>query len=1229
MTTPTQLITNVPTDLVKISRDVYEKKVETIICKYINFEEDLLQKIKCITKGNKNAEVVLFFTILQLLIWKFSNKTKFTLPFPYKVIDLNSDDIILFIKCQIEENKTMKELLNETKYRILDSYKKSLQEKSVDRNTLDLPVDFDIQEESILRREQVALNLEELYFINSLQGAGSVQIYFSPQSYSERLIESLLKVIKSVYKTIVQNLEIKIQDILIETDQNNELEVVKTSSLETLLTKQFIENREKVGLVDSVKKLTYSDIAKLSGNLAAKLVSEGVREGDRVAVYATRSVDAVIMILGIYIAGATYVPLDIEAPIKRNKRILGDAQPSIIITDEENHSFGEESLLKHLIYSQNKFEKNEAKLSKKNWRDVNSLLYVIYTSGSTGKPKGVLFRDKAMENLVNFQQKNCNYSLSKTVSQFASLAFDVASQEIWSTLCSGGCLIIVNEESKKDTLKFLDFFYRNKIQTTFLPTSFFKVLMSDTVCLQEFLSNIDNIIVAGEALSVKEEIITSIKQHNVHLYNHYGPSETHVVSIDEVTNEHVTIGKPIQNTQFHILDEKENELPFGVPGNLYIEGVPLADGYLNNEEKTTDSFKLIYKSGVPVRMYKTGDIVRQLGNLKYDYLRRTDKQLKIRGYRVELQEVENSILNIDGVDLVQVIPFLQNKDTIMLAFYSGTISENSLKGKLLTILPNYMIPSVVKKYTRMPLNRNGKIDSRELLIQYQNSLRDLTTSPPEFADKMMEKIYNIWKSVLGEKNIGTNISFFELGGNSINAMLICTQLSREFSIEFNVIKLFENDTIEKVYQYINNFVSKQDKLLSIPHLEKSQVYRLSPEQERMYFLQQFDLESTLYNIPFIFKIKGNLDSNRLAIAFRKLVSTNDIFRTTYHIVGNEVVQTVNNTTNYNIGLDNLSDLGSLKEAEKYFVRPFDLSKDLLIRVGIYSEEKSKYLFIDMHHISSDGFSMNLIIDQLNNFYLGENDKQVSTITYGDYAEYTKTDEFEHKLQRQEEYWKKEFSNYSQSNRLQHSQQCYLGGMQEFYFEERDLLRIDDFTIKNNITRYVFLFSVFAKLINQFKFSVDVIGTPVSGRNLSELQNVVGLFVNTVPIRIPQEEDFNDYLMEFNNKIKMALLNQNYPYDRLIRTLRSSGQLHSSSLFNVMFAYQIYDSSFKLGDVELVEETKSILIEKYDLTVNVVDFGNNIKIQISFNSSKYSYGDIEQLLQKYIESINNILDGREI
>lgn len=136
-------------------------------------------------------------------------------------------------------------------------------------------------------------------------------------------------------------------------------------------------------------------------------------------------------------------------------------------------------------------------------------------------------------------------------------------------------------------------------------------------------------------------------------------------------------------------------------------------------------------------------------------------------------------------------------------------------------------------------------------------------------------------------------------------------------------------------------------------------------------------------------------------------------------------------------------------------------------------------------------------------------------------------------------------------------------------------------------------------------------------------------MNTVPIRIPQEEDFNDYLMEFNNKIKMALLNQNYPYDRLIRTLRSSGQLHSSSLFNVMFAYQIYDSSFKLGDVELVEETKSILIEKYDLTVNVVDFGNNIKIQISFNSSKYSYGDIEQLLQKYIESINNILDGREI
>ncbi|WP_445194511.1 mutanobactin A non-ribosomal peptide synthetase MubB [Streptococcus mutans] len=1229
MNTPNHLITDVSTDLVKISRDIYGENVETVTCKSINLDEDLMQEIKNMTKGSKPAEAVLFFTILQLLTWKFSSKTNFTLPFPYKVFDFNSDDILLYINCQIEEEKTMKEFLNETKYRILEAYKKSLSVKSVVQNELDLPISFDLQEESMLKRDQVSLHLEELYFIYNSQSEGTVQIYFSPQSYSERLIESLLNTIKSIYNTIVQNVEIKIQDILIETVQNKVLEVVETSSLYTLLNQQFIENKEKIGLVDSDKQLTYHDIEKVSSNLADMLISKGVKEGDRVAVYATQSVDAVIMILGIYIAGATYIPLDIEAPTKRNQQILEDARPSIIITDEKNHLFGEESSLKHMIYSQKNFEKIEFELPKKRRRDVNSLLYVIYTSGTTGKPKGVLFRDKAMENLVNFQQQKCQYSLSKTVSQFASLAFDVASQEIWSTLCSGGCLVIVNEESKKDTLKFLEFFNRNKIQTSFLPTSFFKVLMSDTIGLQEFLSNVDNIIVAGEALTVNEEIITNIKQNNVHLYNHYGPSETHVVSIDEVTNVDVTIGKPIQNTQFHILDEKENELPFGAPGNLYIEGVPLADGYLNNEEKTTESFKLIYKSGVPIRMYNTGDVVRQLGNSKYEYLRRTDKQLKIRGYRVELQEVENTILNIDGVDLAQVIPFLQNKNTIMLAFYSGSLSENDLKEKLSKILPNYMIPSIVKKYTQMPLNRNGKIDSQELLLRYQDSLRNTTISSPTFSDKMMEKIYNVWKAVLGEHNIGTDISFFELGGNSINAMLICTQLSREFSISLNVLELFENDTIEKLYQYINDSVSKQEKLASIPHLEESQVYRLSPEQERMYFLQQFDLKSTLYNIPFIFKIKGFLDSNKLAIAFHKLVSTNDIFRTTYHVVGNEVVQTVNKTANYNIALEDLSDLGSLEEAEKSFIRPFDLSKDLLIRMGLYSEQNSQYLFIDMHHISSDGFSMNLIMNKLSNFYLGEDDKQVSRITYGDYAEYTKTDEFEKILQEQEEYWRKEFANYSHSNQLPHSQQSYSGDIQEFSFEEGDLLRIDEFAKRLNITRYVFLFSVFAKLINTLEFPVDIIGTPVSGRNLSELQNVVGLFVNTVPIRIPKEEDFNSYLMEFNNKIKMALLNQNYPFDRLIRILRSSGQLNSSGLFNFMFAYQIYESPLKLGDIELVEQKKNILIEKYDLTANVVDFGNNIKIQISFNTDKYSHEDIKQLLQKYVEFINNILDGEGI
>ncbi|SBO17135.1 non-ribosomal peptide synthetase [Carnobacterium divergens] len=1216
-----QTIDSVSVQHAKFTRDKFpclnKERERKIKKKTLEFKSTLKDDINIFTRGNDQALTIVFFSVVQLLTWRYSDQTNFSLLFPKQQLNPKAENKeMLSVECLVNGKTSCTEFLNETKKSILNAYKES----SLTYCSKNTSIVFSIGGKKVKR--EVAADTEQIAFdFFAKEKQMGVQITYSDYFYSDQLIAALLSRLEIILDTFVTNKNSQIADLPIGHSYPDEISAqeLQLKSLEEMLKYQFQKNKQSMGLKDSKKMLIYEEIDCLSNNLAQTLLDNGINSESKVALYASRSVDAVIMILAIYRAGAVYVPLDTSAPDERNKLILEDCQPEILLLDEQNANFSKEISVKTLVYKQELFEGKRTEIETGN---QNEHLYIIYTSGTTGKPKGIQFRAKAMENLIAYEQKNCTFSLSKAVSQFASLAFDVASQEIWSTLCSGGCLNIIDEKCKKDLIYFLSYFEKNKIDTVFLPTSFFKMLKADAANLDRFLKTVDDVIVAGEALTIDRTALKQLAKNNVRLHNHYGPSETHVISMEEVMSEHVTIGQPIQNTEFYILDEKENSVPFGAPGMLYVAGECLASGYLNNQEKTDEVFKEIHVNGKTRKTYKTGDVARQLGNQKYEYIGRKDNQLKIRGYRVELQEIEKNILSIEAVDLIKVLPIKKQKDTKLIAFYSGNISKEDLKTALLEILPDYMVPYTFEKYEKLPLNQNGKINSHKLLKDYQTTVQNITKK--ETVDEVESKIRRLWETALGEEDPEGITSFFELGGNSIDAMLLCTKLSREFSITLQVHELFANDSIEKLYAYIIAKMTETDEVLTaIPQIVKEH-YCLSSAQNRIHFMQQMDPDSTLYNIPFTFSLEGKLDVQQLSASLKKLVENHAIFRTSFLILEDEVVQKINPSEKYSIMVKDLSNCANLLEAESKFVQPFDLSEDLLIRMGIFNTaDEQEFLLIDMHHIASDGISMTLILKELNKYYQVQSEG-TKGLSYKDYAEYTKTEAYEKLLNKQGRFWKEEFADYQQLsvNSMKLDDQ-YKGEIKEIVIHGDKLAFVDTFVREKRLTKYTFLFALFSKVLRDQRIQADVIGTPASGRDKPELQEIIGLFVNTLPIRIPTDKNFMLFLDNFSKKVLDALENQNYPFERIIEWLRSGGKIKTNQLFDVMFAYQTYKEPLKIGKTVLCEEPQTNSVEKVGLTANVVDYGSSVKIQMSYNQAIYSDEQIDSILKNLEDYLQDI------
>lgn len=663
----------------------------------------------------------------------------------------------------------------------------------------------------------------------------------------------------------------------------------------------------------------------------------------------------------------------------------------------------------------------------------------------------------------------------------------------------------------------------------------------------------------------------------------------------------LTIGKPMANTQIYIVDKFLNIVPIGVTGELCIAGDGVGAGYLNRPELTAEKF--IDNPFGKGKLYKTGDLAywREDGNIAY--VGRNDFQVKIRGLRIELGEIENAISSVDGINM-SVVVVRKNSEgrQLICAFYTGEEkSAQEIRGQIGAKLPKYMLPHIFTHLDEMPLTSSGKI-SRKTLPEID--LEKIETAVEYIAPETKNEsvLVDSVKAVLGCGKVSTLDNFFDIGGDSLKAIELISQLeSRGYIVQIKTI--FDCETIQDLAKELN----KND--VETAKVEYGNVITATPAQMRVYTAQSMNSDSTLYNIPYIFKVE-ELDIDRLQNAINNLIKRHESLRTHFENQDGQIMQIIDESANVTVEALSSDDVVS-------FIRPFDLEKSPLLRVGYYENT----VMIDIHHIISDGGSMPVFFRELNELYMGRKIES-EAVQYGEFACETQKNE------ESEKYWLSVFDDELpilelRTDFARTDKQSFNGSsvydVIDISFHNKILAKCKEL----NITPYVFYMSCFNILLSKFSGYEDiVVGMPVSGRS-SHFLNTIGMFVNTVALRSKPEG--NKTIVNFFNEVKAnsvsAIDNQNYPFGELVKKLNveSNGR---NPLFDVMFAYQ----SEQMTDVIFGDKKAELLpvpvtSAKCDFTFNIMPRNDDVVVMVEYCTDLYK----EQKIQKFINAFKLILE----
>ena len=987
------------------------------------------------------------------------------------------------------------------------------------------------------------------------------------------------------------------------------------------------------------EQLTYRQLNERANQLGHHLRSLGVGPETLVGICMQRTNQMVIGLLGILKSGGAYVPLDPQYPAERLRFMLADAKIKVLVTQSDLSQFLPEKV-EHEVCLDIDWPIIAAQSAANVHSGITAanVAYLVYTSGSTGKPKGAAIEHHSTQGLMHWAVREFGREVFSGVLAASSICFDMSVFEIYVPLSWGGAVIMA-----ENVLQLHNLAAKDKVTlVSTVPSA-----ISELSRLGWVPEATRAALLAGEVLPKKivDQVFDCTNIEKV--WNLYGLSEdtsyTTAALMEKGKDNPVTIGCPIANRQLYVLDAHMQPVPAGVTGELYVSGEGLSRGYVNRPELTAERFLPHRFSNQPgSRMYRTGDLVRYRSDGKLECLGRIDHQLKIRGYRIELGEIESVLGSHPGIKAGAVVlreDVAGEKQLVAYAVAKEDIrpSSGELRAYLKARIPDWMVPSSIILIEQMPMTANGKVDRKALPAAGGSAVAEENfVAPHTFVQELLA---GIWMQVLKLDKVGIRDNFFESGGHSLNATQVISRARNIFHVELHVYHLFASPTIAQLASIVAEKLRDRGTQSPPPRrLARGERLPVSFAQERLWFIDRLERGSPFYNIPVAVQLSGKLDVEVLQKCVNEIIRRHEVLRTRFLEVEREPVQVVAPELAVPITINDLSHFsGGDKDAQvqrlanEDIQRPFDLEKVPLLRLSLFKlAPESHVLLAVMHHIISDGWSLGVFVRELTELYAAFCAGKPSPlppleIQYADYAIWQREWLGREVLNSQLDYWKTRLAGAPPvlalpTDHEYPERQTYDGRKLVLAFSAALAANIRQMVAAEGVTLFMALLAAFKVLLSHYARETDVVvGTGVAGRSHSEIEPLIGFFVNTLPLRtdLSGNPEFRELLQRERDICLEAYSHQDLPFEKLVEELQPRRDPVHPPLIQVMFILENAPfPELRLPGVVAAPMAVESAGAKFPLALLACEAQESITCFFEYNTALFEERTISQMAKNY-------------
>ncbi|ROM87481.1 non-ribosomal peptide synthetase [Pseudomonas brassicacearum] len=1015
------------------------------------------------------------------------------------------------------------------------------------------------------------------------------------------------------------------------------------------------------------ESLTYAELDRRSTRLAHALRDAGAGEDQLVALVAPRGLALLTMMIAVFKAGAAMLPLEVNHPPERLREILGLARAPLLVVSEAAGG-----LLEPLLSGLD--QPPAALFAEACWKSCNdaplpllgrpqSLAYVLFTSGSTGTPKGVMIEQRGMLNNIFGKVPALGLDAEDRIPQTASVAFDISVWQFLAAPVLGATVHILADEIAHDPQRLLHVLASERLSVLEIVPSLMRTLLALCPCDLQ-LPDLRWVLPTGEALPPTVARDWFARFPDIALMNAYGPAECAddvafqpIFAAPDANVSHMPIGQPTANNRLYVLDESLRPVPVGVAGEICVGGVGVGRGYLHDPKRTADAF--IDHPSLDARVYRTGDLGRWRADGVIEYLGRRDQQVKLRGHRIELTEIEHRLAQHANVREAAVL-LRENTagEAWLVAYWSAhddTLGSDGLSDHLRAQLPPYMVPAAFVCLERLPLNNNGKVDRKALAARELDWQVDTRQSiAPRNA--LESAVAAIWAEVLGRDSIGVEDNFFTLGGHSLLATQIVARLRSHFKLELPLRTLFEQPTVALLADAIAarqaDAAAPQATALAAPTARpRPALLPLSFSQQRLWFIEQLTPGTTLFNIPFALHLKGELNVEALHASLNDLLARHEILRTGIDSRDGVPNQCISPSLTIALPFDDLSGLSTTaREGAQFtalqdtFEQPFDLATPPLLRARLLRLAPQEHVLgIALHHLVSDAWSATIALRELALGYEarcngGAAQLPALALQYADFALWQREHLQGAELKRQLDYWTTTLDRRDSegspllalpTDHPRPSVQSYRAGIVQRELTTDLSDRVQAFASRLGTTPFTVLFAGFAVLMHRLSGDATVlVGTPVTHREQPGTEGLLGILLNNLAIRadFAPQADFTALVKQVAERLRSGLQHQDLPFEQLVDSLQLPRSLSHAPLYQVMVAQQLaMESRLRFPGLEFEALDTPLRHSECDLDLHVLCPANApIQLELMFALDLFTADSARQTLARLEHLLEHML-----